>query len=141
MDWEDTKRAIQYIFLRSDHVTPETNTKFHGAQLFDGKFDPRMHVENCIKQWKVVQVPSRLWVHLFFHSLGVIPKTGYIHEETRRQTSCWKILEDIFCRDFSFTGMPSELHLVLQIIHEILFTDVCKYISSPIVCFDHSHLV
>jgi hypothetical protein len=88
-----------------------------------------------------VEVPSRLWVQLFFHSLGVIPKSWYTHEETRRQTSCWKTLKDQFCRDFSFTGKSPELHLVLQRIQEMLFTDICKQRSSPVVCSDHVHFL
>jgi hypothetical protein len=75
LDWEDAKRSIRYRFLRSDQVTTEMNMDFCEAQLFDGQSDPRMHVEKCIKKWKVVQVPYQVWVHLFFHSLGAIPKT------------------------------------------------------------------
>jgi hypothetical protein len=67
---------------------------FHGTQLFDGQSDPMMHVEHCVKQWQVAKVHPRLWVQLFFHSLGVIPKPWYIHEEIIRQTSCWKMLKD-----------------------------------------------
>jgi len=65
--WEDTKRDIRYKFVKRDQVAAETNTYFHDAQLFNGKSDPIMHVENCIKQWKVVQIPSQIRVQFFSH--------------------------------------------------------------------------
>jgi len=93
---------------------------FQGTQLFDGKYDPKVHVEHCLKQWRFAEVPCWLWVHLFFHSLGPIPKSWYTQEEARRQIRCWKNLKDQFYRDFSFTGKFPELHLVLQRIQEML---------------------
>jgi hypothetical protein len=111
------------------------------AQLFDGWSDPKVHIEHCLKQWQFAKVPSHLCVQVFLHFLGLIPKSGYIHEETRRQTSCWQTLQDYFCKDFSFTSKYPELNTILQRIQEMLFTDVCKQISSPLVCVDHVQLL
>jgi hypothetical protein len=82
-----------------------------------------------------------LWVQLFPHSLGPIPKAWYIHEETRRKTNSWKTLADKFCKDFSFTSKYPELKIVLKRIKEMLFTDVCKRKSVPVVCSNHSQVL
>jgi hypothetical protein len=100
-----------------------------------------MHIEHFLKQWRVVEVPSHLWVQVFFHSLGPIPRAWYIHEETRRQMNCWQTLQEQFCKDFSFTSKYPELNIVLQRIREMIFTDICKKRSSPVVCDDHVHLL
>ena len=48
---------------------------FQVAQLFNGQSDPKAHIEKCVKQWKVEEIPSLLWVQVFPHSLRTIPKT------------------------------------------------------------------
>jgi hypothetical protein len=63
------------------------------------------------------------------------------NEETRRQTSCWKTLKDQVWKYLSFVGKSPKLHLVLQRIMEMLFIDICKHRSIPIVFFDHSHFL
>jgi hypothetical protein len=60
------------------------NIYFQDVQLFKGQSDPRVHIEHCLKQWRVAEVPSHLWVHIFFHLLGPTPKAWYIQEETIR---------------------------------------------------------
>jgi hypothetical protein len=42
---------------------------------------------------------------------------------------------------FSFTSKYPELNTVLQRIREMIFTDICKKRSSPVVCDDHVHLL
>jgi hypothetical protein len=65
-----------------------------------GLSDPAEHIEHCLTIWKVVQLPSYLWTHQFFHSPRTIPKDQYVHEETRRQTAYWKVLQSQFRHDF-----------------------------------------
>jgi hypothetical protein len=60
---------------------------FHVVQLFNGQYDPKTHIEQCMRQWQVAEIPSFLWVQLLPHSLGLILKDWYMHEETRRQTN------------------------------------------------------
>lgn len=31
---------------------------FQVAQFFNGEFDPKVHIEQCVTQWKVVEIPS-----------------------------------------------------------------------------------
>jgi hypothetical protein len=102
----------------------EMNIDFQDAQLFDGRFDPKVHIEHFLKQWRVAKVPPHLWVQLFLHSLGPILKSWYIHEETRKQINCWQTLQDQFFKDFSFTSKYPELNKVLQRIMEMIFTDI-----------------
>jgi hypothetical protein len=78
-----------------------------------------------------MQIPSHLWVHNFFHSLGIVLKSWYMHEETMRQTACWKVLQDQFCHDFSFSGNSSEIIVTLQQIKKMLFTNEFKSKYSP----------
>jgi hypothetical protein len=74
MEWEDVKKAIQCRFQSGDQLKNETHIDFQDEKLFNGKFDPKVHIEHCLKQWRVAKVPSHLWVHVFLHSLGLIPK-------------------------------------------------------------------
>ena len=111
---------------------------FQVVKLFNGHFDPQAHIKKCMRQWKVVEIPSHLWIQVFPHSLGRILKSWYIHEETKRQTNEWKTLEDHFCKDFSFTSKYPELKVVLQRIKEFLFTDTSEQKSYLVVCENHS---
>jgi hypothetical protein len=140
-NWEDVKHAIQCRFQDKEQLKSEMQMDFQVAQLFNGQSDPKTHIEQCVRQWQVAEVPSHLWVQVFPHSLGLIPKSWYIHEETRRQTSSWKTLADQFCKDFSFTSKYPELKIVLQRIKEMIFTDVCKWKSDPVVCAKHSQVL
>jgi hypothetical protein len=117
------------------------NIDFQGVKLFDGQSDPKTHIQHCVKQWQVAEVPPHLWVQVFLYFMGPIPKSWYIHEKTRRQTNHWKTLQDQFCKDFSFTSKYLELNTALQRVKEMLFTDISKNRSSPIVCVDHVQLL
>jgi hypothetical protein len=111
---------------------------FQVVQLFNGESDPKAHIEQCVTQWQVAEIPSHFWVQVFPHSLGPILKSWFIHEETRRQTNDWKMLADHFCKDFSFTSKYPELEVVLQRIKEFLFTDNSNQKSNLVVCAKHS---
>jgi hypothetical protein len=137
-NWEDVKQAIRYRFQDKEQLESEMQMDFQVAQLFNGQSDPKAHIEQCVRQWQVAEIPSRLWVQVFPHSLGLIPKSWYMHEETRRQTNDWKTLADQFCKDFSFTSKYPELKIVLQRIKEFLFTDVGERKSDLVVCAKHS---
>jgi hypothetical protein len=103
-NWDDVKQDIKYRFQYKEQLESEMQkiSKLHN--LFNGDFDPKSHIEQCMTQWQVAKIPSCFWVQVFPHSLGPIPKTWFMHEETRRQTNDWKTLADHFCKDFSFTS-------------------------------------
>jgi hypothetical protein len=33
------------------------HTDFQVAQLFNGESDPKSHIEQCVTQWQVVEIP------------------------------------------------------------------------------------
>jgi hypothetical protein len=65
----------------------------------------------------------------------------YVHEETRRQTACWDVLQSKFYHDFSFSSKFSKLTLVLQKIKRILFIDEIKPTHLAIVCPKHEYIL
>jgi hypothetical protein len=83
-NWEYVKQAIQYIFQDKEQLESDMQTDFQIAQLFNGHSDPKTHIEQCMRQWQVAEIPSHFWVQVFPHSLGPILKIWYMHEETRR---------------------------------------------------------
>ena len=121
--WDDVKQAIKYRFQNKEQLEEDMQMDFQVVQLFNKESNPKAHIEQCMTQWQVVEIPSHLQVKVFPHSLGPIPKAWFIHEETRRQTSNWKMLEAHFCKEFSFTSKYPELEVVLQNIKEFIFID------------------
>jgi hypothetical protein len=83
-NWDNVKQAFRYRFQDKQQLESEMQTNFQVVQLFNGQYDPKAHIEQCVRQWQVVEIPSRLWVQVFPHSLGPILKAWYMHEETRR---------------------------------------------------------
>jgi hypothetical protein len=71
----------------------EQKSQMLSLEIYDGQSNPIAHIEHCLEIWKVVQLPSYLWTLQFFHYLGTIPKAWYMHEDTRRQETCWKTLQ------------------------------------------------
>lgn len=82
-DWDDVKQAIKYRFQNKEQLELESQTDPQVAQLFNGEYDPKAHIEQCVTQWQAVEIPSHFWVQVFPHSLGPIPKAWFIHKETR----------------------------------------------------------
>jgi hypothetical protein len=101
------KQAIKYRFHNKEQLESEMQMDLQVAQLFSGESDPKVHIEQCVTQWQVAEIPPRFWVQVFPHSLGPTPKAWFIHEETRRQTNDWQTLAAHFCKDFSFTSTLS----------------------------------
>jgi hypothetical protein len=73
-EWEEAKQTIRCRFQSRDQLEEEMNIDFQDVQLFDGSSDPRVHIEHCLEQWRVAEVPSQLWIQLFLYLLGPIPK-------------------------------------------------------------------
>jgi len=68
------KHATQCQFQDKEQLKSEMQMDFQVAQLFDGQSDPKTHIEQCVRQWQVVEVPTHLWVQVFPHSLGPMSK-------------------------------------------------------------------
>ena len=82
---------------------------------YDGQNDPRIHVEACIEAWKQRSVDE--WVHIFIHTLGLIPKNWYIKIELRRGTKDWSLLID------GFKSKYPEIDNVVEVIRTKIFED------------------
>jgi hypothetical protein len=87
-----------------------------------------------------VQLPSYMWTHKFFHSLGTILKFWYVHKETRRQTICWETLQNQFCYELSFSSKTLEITVVIQQIMKMLFSTELMPKYPLTVCSKHEHL-
>ena len=58
-------------------------------EKYDGHDDPRMHLTKWIKSYR--EEPQPEWVHLFYHTLDVIPRNWYTEVEFRHDTGEWDI--------------------------------------------------
>jgi hypothetical protein len=144
--WDEVKLSIQHHFLPLMQVQQlgqdwKKKSQMLSLEIYDGQSNPVAHIEHCLKVWKVAQLPSYLWTHQFFHSLGTIPKAWYVHEETRRQTTCWKTLQNQFFHDFSFSGKTPEITVVLQQIKKMLFSNEFKPKHPLTVFSEHEHFL
>ena len=63
------------------------------------------------------------WVHLFIHTLGTIPKNGYIEIELRRGIKDWSLLIDGFKLTFGFESEYPEIDDALKVIKTKIFED------------------
>ena len=136
--WDKVKQVLKYRFWNKEQLEIEIQTEPHTTQLFIEESDLRIHIEQCVTQWQVAEIPSLLWVQVFPHSLGPLPKTWFIHEETRIQTSDYRTLAAQFCKDFSFKSKYLEIELILQKIKELLFTANNYKRSYFVVCSRHT---
>jgi len=57
---------------------------------YDGRDDPRAHLAKWTKVYG--EEPQPKWVHLFCHTLDIIPINWYIEMELRHGMSEWDIL-------------------------------------------------
>jgi hypothetical protein len=47
-NWDDVKQAIKYRFQDKEQLESEMQTDFQVAQLFNGEYDPKAHIEQCV---------------------------------------------------------------------------------------------
>jgi hypothetical protein len=88
--WDEFKIAVQHHFLslkQVDQLGKDNKKKCHmlSLEIYDSISDPFEHIEKILEVWKAAQLPSYLWKHQFFNSLGTIPKSWYVHEEIRKK--------------------------------------------------------
>ena len=67
---------------------------------YDGWDDPCVHLAKWRKVYREELQPE--WVHLFCHTLDIIPMNQYIETELRHGTSEWDILYEGFLLTFTF---------------------------------------
>ena len=74
---------------------------------YDGKDDPLAHLEKWAKAYGAKSQPE--WVHLFCHTLDVIPMNWYLETKLHHGTCEW----DILCEGFIIAWLVSSLILSL----------------------------
>lgn len=57
---------------------------------YDGRYDPHDQLEKWTDSYG--SEPQPKWVHLFYHTLDVIPMNWYLETELRHDTEEWDIL-------------------------------------------------
>lgn len=67
---------------------------------YDGQDDPRTHLAKWMKVYGEKPIPEQ--VHLFYHTLDVIPMNCYIEMELHHGTSECDIMREGFMMTFSF---------------------------------------
>ena len=67
---------------------------------YDGQTDPRIHIEACVKAWQNWNADER--VHMFVHTLDIIPKNWYTKTELCRGTESWSLSTEGFKLTFGF---------------------------------------
>lgn len=70
------------------------------TEKYTGKDDPHGHLAHWTKSWG--EEPQPEWVHIFCHTLGIIPMNWYLETELRHGTMEWDILKESFLLTFSF---------------------------------------
>ena len=78
-------------------------------------------MEACVKAWKLRNADE--WVHLFIHTLDIIPKSWYIEIKLQRGIETWSLLIEGFQLTFGFESEYLEIDDALEVIRMKLFDD------------------
>lgn len=90
-DWHDYKQMMHIRFGK---------LKLQITKKYDGCNDPCMHLTKWTKAYGEEPYPK--WVHLFYHTLDVIPRNQYTETKLRHGTGEWDILREGFLLTFLF---------------------------------------
>ena len=90
-DWRTYRHMMKIIFGK-----PELSI----TEKYNGCDDPRMHLTRWIRAYG--EEPQPEWVHLFYHTLDVIPRNWCTKVELLHDTCEWDILREGFLLTFLF---------------------------------------
>ena len=90
-DWRDYKRMMRIRFGQP---------KVRMTNKYDGRDDPHNHLAKWAKAYGAEPQPE--WVHLFCHTLDVIPMNWYLEEEFWHGTEESDVLQQGFLMMFIF---------------------------------------
>jgi len=90
-DWHDCRSMMRIRFRKPEVCITEK---------YDRRDDPCMHLTRWIKDYG--EEPQPEWVHLFYHTLDVIPRNWYTKVELLHDTCEWDILREGFLLTFLF---------------------------------------
>ena len=83
--------------------------------------------DHLAKWTKVYRTKPQLeWVHLFYHTLDIIPMNWYLETELRHGTAEWDILREVFWMTFNFEDGFASIDEALQEIKVIIFITLTK---------------
>ena len=70
--WDHIKRALD---MRFGEDLGDVDVKYTREESLS------LHMDACITSWLKSNVPDKEWVYQFVHTLGVVPKNWYLHQE------------------------------------------------------------
>ena len=88
---------------------------------YDGKTNPIIHIEYCIKAWHHKSIDE--CIHMFVHTLDSIPKNQYIETKLHRGNENWSLMINGFNIAFGFESEYLEIDDALEIIRTKVFKD------------------
>ena len=86
---------------------------------YNGQDDLRTHLAKWTQAYG--EKPQPEWVHLFCHTIDVIPMKWYIETELRHGTGEWDILREGFMMTFSFEDGWDSIEEALQEVKAAIF--------------------
>ena len=94
--------------------------KLHLREKYDGRDDSGIHLTRWTKAYREEPQPER--VHLFYHTLDVIPRKWYTEEELWHDTGEWDILREEFLSTFLFEDQWMDpMDEALQVVEAAIF--------------------
>jgi len=117
-------------------------------EKYDGKNDPCGHLSKWVKAYGAKPQPQ--WVHLFCHTLDVIPMNWYLETELHHGTCDGDILREGFIMTFSFEYGFDCIDEVLQEVKAVIFripqdpldliqADLTTKLSHALECYNMSN--
>ena len=84
-----------------------------------GLTSPVEHINTCSTMWK--DIPKKEWVHMFIHTLDLIPRNWYMSLELWRGTAEWDELARNFKQTFSYEDEIPMMDAALKVIKVNIF--------------------
>ena len=72
------------------------------TKKYDDHKDLRKHLAHWIAAWGVEPQPE--WMHMFFHSLEMIPQQWYLKTELRHRTTNWDEMIEGFLLTYNYAN-------------------------------------
>jgi len=109
-DWCECRKMMQTQFGKP---------KMQLIDMYDEQNDPCAHLAKWTQAYG--EKPQPEWVHLFCHTLDVIPRNWYVEIDIRHGTGEWDILREGFMMKFSFEGGFDSIEEALKEVKAAIF--------------------
>ena len=86
------------------------------------------HSNACTVTWKTIL--KQQWVHIFIHTLHMIPRNSYTLLKLRRRNIEWDELSSSFGQTFSYVDEIALINVSLQVIKAKFFEEIYVLVSS-----------